>query len=199
MPDTSGRLFEMPWACFVHGSWYSRTCGATCPSDSERFSGTWPTSGSMRDGACYEHPTWGHPTSAPDCSLLPTATASDWKGPNRSGSGSASANGMATVAERIALLPTPRSNEANGTGDHGTGGPDLRTLVDSLLPTPTVQASKHAVPTPYERERYKAGGLDAYNLWVVIPMLFDGDPTDPPSPDGKPSTDQHQPPLPTGD
>lgn len=33
------------------------------------------------------------------------------------------------------LLPTPRSNEANGVGRHGTGGDDLRTTV-SLLPTP---------------------------------------------------------------
>lgn len=60
----------------------------------------------------------------------------------------------------------------------------------TLLPTPTVQASKHAEPTPYERKRYSEGGLDAYNLWVVIPMLFDGDPTDLPSLDGSTSPDQ---------
>jgi len=155
---------------------------------------------------------WGHPISAPASSSLPT--------PRETRGGSAT--------ETVALLPTPRTNEANGTGDHGTGdhgtgGPDLRTLVDSLLPTPTsrdhkgrndttclpgaihypptptVQASKHAVPTPYERERYKAGGLDAYNLWVVIPMLFDGDPTDPPSPDGKDSPDRLPLPPSTGD
>jgi len=33
--------------------------------------------------------------------LLPTTTASDWKGPNNSGSGSASSNGIATVADNL--------------------------------------------------------------------------------------------------
>jgi DNA (cytosine-5)-methyltransferase 1 len=33
------------------------------------------------------------------------------------------------------LLPTPRTSDTNGAGQHGTGGPDLRTVVD-LLPTP---------------------------------------------------------------
>lgn len=32
-------------------------------------------------------------------------------------------------------MPTPRTTDANGTGKHGTGAPDLRTVV-SLLPTP---------------------------------------------------------------
>ena len=33
-------------------------------------------------------------------------------------------------------LPTPTASEANGPGDHGTGGRNLRKVVD-LLPTPT--------------------------------------------------------------
>lgn len=39
--------------------------------------------------------------------LLPTTTASDWKGANRSGSGSASANGLSTTVD--SLLPTPKA------------------------------------------------------------------------------------------
>ena len=35
------------------------------------------------------------------------------------------------------LLPSPRTSDTNGAGAHGTGGPDLRTVV-SLLPTPAV-------------------------------------------------------------
>ena len=168
MSDTSGWLFEMPWACWDPDSSSWRTYAGTSHSGSRKFSGTWPTSGSMRDGACYEHPTWGHPTSVPACSLLPTARVSMGHGPSQ--------------AEVDAGDPNCR----------------LETAVAVLmLPTPTVQASKHAQPTPYERERYEAGGLDAYNLWVVVPMLFDGDRTDPPSNDGKPSTDPHQPQLPT--
>ena len=37
----------------------------------------------------------------------------------------------------MSLLPTPRTSDTNGSGVHGTGGPDLRTVVD-LLPTPAV-------------------------------------------------------------
>ena len=35
------------------------------------------------------------------------------------------------------LLPTPRTSDTNGAGQHGTGGADLRTAVQ-LLPTPSV-------------------------------------------------------------
>ena len=34
------------------------------------------------------------------------------------------------------LLPTPRTSDTNGVGEHGTGGLDLRTAVE-MLPTPT--------------------------------------------------------------
>ena len=39
-------------------------------------------------------------------------------------------------SEPGALLPTPTVSEANGAGEHGMGGQDLRTVA-SLLPTPT--------------------------------------------------------------
>ena len=42
--------------------------------------------------------------------LLPTTTASDWKGPNHSGSGSASSRGIATAVE---LMPTPTAVDMN--------------------------------------------------------------------------------------
>lgn len=35
------------------------------------------------------------------------------------------------------LLPTPRTTDSNGAGEHGSGGPDLRTQVQRLLPTPS--------------------------------------------------------------
>jgi hypothetical protein len=38
--------------------------------------------------------------------------------------------------ERIYLLPTPRASDANGPGEHGDGGMDLRTLVVRLGPSP---------------------------------------------------------------
>ena len=48
-------------------------------------------------------------SSAPSRSSYPTPTASDWKGPNRSGSGSCSANGLATVVD---MWPTPSADQA---------------------------------------------------------------------------------------
>ena len=38
----------------------------------------------------------------------------------------------------LKLLPTPRTNDANGAGAHGTGGDDLRTVA-RLLPTPNTR------------------------------------------------------------
>lgn len=34
------------------------------------------------------------------------------------------------------LLPSPRTSDTNGAGEHGDGGPDLRTAVTHSLPTP---------------------------------------------------------------
>jgi DNA (cytosine-5)-methyltransferase 1 len=52
----------------------------------------------------------------------------------------ATTTGRCKDAERasLTLLPTPQTSDTNGPGEHGTGGPDLRTAV-SLLPTPTTQ------------------------------------------------------------
>lgn len=46
--------------------------------------------------------------------LLPTTTASDWKGANNSGGGSSSANGLATKID--ALLPTVTVQDGKNTG-----------------------------------------------------------------------------------
>lgn len=233
-PDTSGRLFEMPWAVWDPASSSWRTYAGTSHSGSKRFSGTWPTSGSMRDGACYEHPTWGHPTSAPASSslrTLPTPTSQMMDDRTHQGGNPTLAGAILGVPDKdrvrheragrllptprasehqrrspesaqriidsgsdpnlagiVALLPTPRSNEANGTGDHGTGGPDLRTLVDSLLPTPT--SRDHKGRNQRDDTTCLPGAIH------YLPSI--GDLTDPPSNGGKPSTDPHQPQLPTG-
>src|SRR5699024_5015232 len=42
------------------------------------------------------------------------------------------------------LLPTPRTSDTNGPGVHGTGGQDLRTVID-LLPTPVSDNSRGLV------------------------------------------------------
>ncbi len=67
------------------------------------------------------------------------------------------------------LLPTPRTTDTNGAGEHGDGGLDLRTAV-SLLPTPTSRDHKGAnqrgddtcltgalLPTPRATDGTKGG------------------------------------------
>ena len=73
--------------------------------------------------------------------LLPTTTASDWKGPNHSGSGSASTTGISTAVE---LLPTPTAVDGNtvAKSELDANDPKHRLKVadqvltrDKLLPT----------------------------------------------------------------
>jgi hypothetical protein len=71
--------------------------------------------------------------------LLATPRASEAE---HSGRTTVNHDGQTGLAEQVnALLPSPRTSDANGAGAHGTGGPDLRTVVD-LLPTPTAMDYK---------------------------------------------------------
>lgn len=111
-----------------------RLPGITLFGRSAVFSETWPTSGSMRGGVAYAHPTSEPPTNAPASSSsrgLPTPAARDWRGGGQAGQ-------LPTVVE---LLPTPTVSEANGIGHTAHGGMNLRHTV-SLLPTPTVADSR---------------------------------------------------------
>lgn len=58
----------------------------------------------------------------------------------------------ASATETVDLLPTPVSSDANGVGEHGVGGSDLRTEV-ALLPTPNTMDS---LPVRYGEQREKA-------------------------------------------
>lgn len=71
--------------------------------------------------------------------MLPTPTARDWKGHNQ--------RHDATCLPG-ALLPTPRTSDANGTGEHGTGRPDLRTAVSALTPPPSDAKKPGTGPHP---------------------------------------------------
>ena len=64
--------------------------------------------------------------------------------------------------EGLTLLPTPQTSDTNGPGEHGTGGPDLRTAV-SLLPTPRATRGGSStettalLPTPRATDGTKGG------------------------------------------
>ena len=101
------------------------------------FLGTFPTSGMTVNGAAYELPTWEPATDgSASSSLLPTATARDWRSGGTPESYQERAQTIAQPLSEIRnLLPTPTVSDTNGAGVHGDGGLDLRTTV-SLLRTP---------------------------------------------------------------
>lgn len=137
------------------------------------FSETLPISGSMRSGVVYALPMSGHRTEGSGSSfslpgeLFPAPAASvandgesteTWLARReRVKLTAANGNGMGmplTIA--VQLLPTPRSNEANGIGEHGTGGQDLRTTV-SLLPSPRTTDGTNSMTAPAAMRHVEAG------------------------------------------
>jgi DNA (cytosine-5)-methyltransferase 1 len=69
-----------------------------------------------------------------------------------------------------ALLPTPRTSDANGTGQHGQGGMDLRTAV-ALLPTP--RASDGEKGGPNQRGSKGDLALPAAAMLLPTPTVAD--------------------------
>jgi hypothetical protein len=106
------------------------------------YSETWPTSGTTVAGMAYELPTWvPRMDGSASSSLLPTPDASERGAKSRE-----IFNGgrhQINLEDIDHLLPTPRTSDTNGAGQHGDGGLDLRTIA-SLLPTPTTRDHKGA-------------------------------------------------------
>jgi len=64
----------------------------------------------------------------------------------------------------LTLLPTPQTSDTNGPGEHGTGGPDLRTAV-SLLPTPRATDGTKGGPN----QRGSSGDLMLPSAVTLLP------------------------------
>jgi hypothetical protein len=158
----------------------------------EPYSQTWPTSGMTRHGVAYVLPTWepripdsgsssllptpvaadgerrsmtysqGSPTLAG--ALLPTPTARDHKGANQRAD---------QTCLHGALLPTPTTSDRFGPGRHGDGGPDLRTAVQTFLPTPTARLGDSRGTSTPERRRdlnpKRSGELDEVATHLLPP------------------------------
>lgn len=148
MSDTSGRTWLTPLAEYDPETCSWRTSGAMFPSAWPTSSQTCPAWGMTRGGELFELPMPVLPTVEPgSSSLLPTPVVNDmgagktpeawdaWTERMRSAHGNGNGHGASLSIEVARLLPTPRTTDSNGAGEHGTGGPDLRTAV-SLLPTP---------------------------------------------------------------
>ena len=137
MSVTSGRTLPEPSAFYDPDSSCWRMSGGMFPSDSMPSLATFPASGMTRGGALYELPTVEPPTAEPESSSLPLPTPRATRG----GSGTETMYALGGTRDDTnrtqgeVLLPTPTVSDTNGPGQHGDGGPDLRTAM-SLLPTP---------------------------------------------------------------
>jgi hypothetical protein len=163
--------------------WMSSKTSLEEPSG-EPFCGTWPRSGLTWRGRAFELPTSALRTSVIASSpLLGTPTARDWKGEGYSGQ----------LPTDLKMLPTPRTSDQNGAGEHGQGGMDLRTAV-KLLPTPTEGDAKRARNSTAGRNKLPPTGIHAGDTLTDITIKWEealpsgGASTSPPSGDGKPST-----------
>lgn len=152
-----------------------RDCWETDQEDllsglSDVYSETFTISGSMRNGVAYEHQMSGHLMGASGSlfsqlggKLLPTATAQDSHGSGGSNEHNATLTDAVVrtefgTRENARLLPTPRSNEANGTGRHGDSGCDLRTAL-ALLPTHTAER-----PDGRKSDAFREGRVNFYDI-----------------------------------
>lgn len=109
---TSSRASSVRWDRDLL-SW--RTCEPSLLEESTKFSGRWPTSGMMRSGALYGHPTWVPRIDASGSSSShgwPTATVTG--NHNVKGLSPTSGDGLATAAQNWA---TPRAED----GERGQG------------------------------------------------------------------------------
>ena len=192
----------------ARGVWETPQVSLLC-EHSVPYLAPWPTSGSMRAGACFA-PLMSEPRTA--------------------GSGSSSSPGR---PDGSPLLKTPTSNlGANGGSQHpakrkqGGHGPNLADEVEWLLPTPKASdrtkgspnqrhgngdstlpsAAARLLPTPRASDTGTAGrrpgaGFRPPLSAVVLPLFIEpkppkdgtgsGDRTPPPSPDGRRSPVPH--------
>jgi hypothetical protein len=152
MSGTFGLTSALPLMRFDLASSSWRTCEDTSLWDLEMSSPTFPEWGMTRAGVLYELPTLERPINAPASSSLPTLPTPRSAEAQHSGRSVPAKPGQQqglTEVVNTQLLPTPRTSDTNGTGLHGTGGPDLRTVV-SLLPTPSASDGSGAM-TPAAR------------------------------------------------
>jgi hypothetical protein len=127
---------------------------------SAAWSEIFPSSGMTRSGSVYARPTWGPPMDDSAYSSSP------------------------------GLLPTPRVSDTNGSGEHGTGGPDLRTAVERLFPTPCAQEPGGTLEQYRERLRRHDGRESTFTpLSMLVLELFSGESSNQPSDAGSASSD----------
>lgn len=154
--DGSGPKSSAPFATLELGSWVSKTSeGSFLPTmepPSVPFSETWPNSGSMQNGRCFERPTSGPLTSEPEFSSSPSAgmwpTPYGFCGQEKDGS----YGGGGEFAKFVTRLwPTPDASVMNdATTPEAWTGPSLGPPVPptSTLGTTSSTSTRPSLPLP---------------------------------------------------
>lgn len=127
-------------------SW--KTCQPSLLGDSDEFSETWPASGTMRSGACWERTTPALRTGGGGCGSWPTPKASA-AGPDYAAHERGKSPSLQTVVAERGMSPTPTvCGNGNHVGASAKSGDGLETRVRQF-PTPTVPGA-HQVGTMEE-------------------------------------------------
>lgn len=143
--------------------------------ESTEFSGTWPRSGLMLAGECWERQTLAPITSGSVCGFLPTPAAQQY-GSNKGGAAGRvgkerfSLNSMA----RKGMLPTPTVNGNNNRhGITAKAGDGLATRLRRMLPTPKANDYKGSVSPGLAKKRMgeSSRGVDLSEFILRDQML----------------------------
>lgn len=143
----SGRNLPGLLARFDRATCSWKTPQSSLLAASTLFSGTWPRSGSMRNGACYRQPMLAPRTGAIGCGLWPTPTVHG--NYNRAGASPTSGNGLATF---VSLFPAPTATNTKAVHMRGADKGKARKS-RSYLPTPTCNDAKNSTLPPSQQHR----------------------------------------------
>lgn len=155
----SGRNLPGLLARFDRDTSLWRTPQSSLLAGSTLFSGTWPRSGSMRNGACYRRPMLAPRTGGTGCGLWPTQLATDG---SHGGPGNSGRTGGVNLRTAVSI-PTPTVHgNYNRAGASPTSGNGLATFV-SLFPTPTCNDAKNSTLPPSQAQRDWMAGYQIRN------------------------------------
>lgn len=182
MKGTFGPTWPKRFASFDPDESCWRMFAGMSARDLTRLSKTWPKRGSMRSGACFEHPTWVPAISVPVCSsLLRTPDVASGR----------------RLGEVKLTGRTPQDPQVS-----------LHDQINALLPTPVVNDMGEGKTeerwdewTAEMQERHGNGNGHGRSLAIeaarIVTRRSRGASTNPPSDDGSTSSDDPPPRLPT--
>lgn len=167
MSDGSGRPSGASLAWFDRdtSSWRTSQGCLLTGADSVLFSGTWPASGSMRNGSVYQRQRLARITSASAFSSLPRGMMATPRAEDSQGAGSHRGAPDSILSGVRAMLPTPTSMDSRGSQSYQPGCTTLTTAGRRMLATP--QASDWKSGTGYDHGdkkqtpqiRHQSGGM----------------------------------------